>query len=107
MIIKKCKVPPTIRFSKSYVIGCGGMHYYGSIIVATDFPLWFTLYILLHEFIHYLNYFLPFTSLIAKIFSYNEVMAKELINFLSPISKQRIISNPLKLINYLRCIGEL
>lgn len=50
---------PRVMFSTSKVIGHGGSYDGKTIMVATDFPLWFVTNVIVHEFGHWIIDWLP------------------------------------------------
>jgi len=83
MKIKQQLVPPRFIFSKSHIMGASGTHYCGLISIATDFPLWFIVYVVCHELIHYISHFLPFSVTTKfRIETRNENLAIYLMKFL-------------------------
>ena len=101
MILKQCRVPPIFIFSKSEIMGSAGSHYYGIISIALDFPLWFVLYVMFHELIHYISYFLPLCFRYKyKLEMWNENIAEKIKRFLSNDCKKKVRINDEKIKAY-------
>ena len=75
-------------------MGSAGSEYYGIISVALDFPLWFVLYVIFHELIHYISHFLPLCFRHKyKLEMWNENIAEKIKRLLSNECKKKVILN--------------
>jgi len=84
-------------------MGSAGVENYGIISIAIDFPLWFILYVIFHELVHYICHILPFTFTYKyNIQMLNENFAEKFKNILSPEYRKKVEINDEQIMNYCR-----